>query len=613
MAKNKASQAVVWVILGLLILGLGGFGVTNFGGSIRVVGSVGDTEVDINTYGRALQQELQAFSQQTGQPVTMAQARLFGLDQAVLGRLLSQATLDNEAARVALSVGDEAVAREIRDLPAFQGLEGGFDREAYAFTLERSGLTVAAFETQVRADIARNLLQSSVAGGLGLSNVYGDRIFNWARERRDITWARLGPEDLDGPIREPSEADLIAFHDENAERFTLGETRAITYAWLTPEMILDQIDADDAELRRLYDERIDQYVRPERRLVERLVFGSDAEAGAALGRIGTGEVTFEDLVAERNLDLADIDMGDVSVGDLGDAGEGVFALVEPGIAGPLPSPLGPALFRVNAILLPTEISFDEAREELAREYASDRARREIDAMLTELDDLLAGGATLEELAADTDMELGSIDFRSGVEDGIAAYQEFRDAALIVEERDFPELLDIEQGGVFAIRLDEVRPPELQPLSDVRPEVIAGWEAAEAARILTERAQAAAQAIEGGAEMAGQDLPLRVERGLERSAFLDDAPEQMVENIFQMSEGDVRVFEAEGGAALVRLDAILSPDGSDPLSATLLSTFRQQASQQVASDALEMFTRAVQAEAGIEINQQAINAVFAQYQ
>ena len=212
----------------------------------------------------------------------------------------------------------------------------------------------------------------------------------------------------------------------------------------------------------------------------------------------------------------------------------------------------------------------------------------------------------------TAMELGTIEFRDGVEDGIAAYEEFRTAALVVNEGDFAELYDFEEGGTFAIRLDEIRPPELQPVTEIRHLVIPAWKEAETERILIERAQDAVLAIEGGAEMAGQDLPLRTERGILRESFIEDAPPQMVENVFQMSEGDLRVFTAPGGAALVRLDAILEPDPTNDEALGILEVFAQQTAQGMANDALELFTRAVQAQAGITINQQAINAVHAQF-
>ena len=48
MAKGQTSRVLVWILLGLLIVGLAGFGATNFGGSVRSVGKVGDTDIDLN-------------------------------------------------------------------------------------------------------------------------------------------------------------------------------------------------------------------------------------------------------------------------------------------------------------------------------------------------------------------------------------------------------------------------------------------------------------------------------------------------------------------------------------------------------------------------------------
>ena len=611
MAKNKISKAAVWVILGLLFIGLAGFGATNFGGSVRVVGQVGDAEIDVNDYARAVQNELRAMAQ-AGTPMTFSQARSFGIDQAILGRLIGVAALENETMKLGLSVGDQTVGDQVLEIPSFRGADGNFNREAYELTLRNNGMTVAEFEDRIRADTARNILEAAVVGAIAVPESYTETIFNWARESRDITWSVLGPEDLSEPLPEPTEETLRAFHSDNPDRFTVPETRMITYAWITPQMLLDTVPMDEAALQRLYDSRADDYIRPERRLVERLVFPDTAAAEAARARLDGGEATFEDLVTARGLTLEDIDLGDVTLDDLGDAGEGVFALEDTGVAGPLPSSLGPALYRVNAILTASETTFEEARPELEAELATDNAGRMINDMFNEIDDLLAGGATLEDLARETEMELGQIGWRPDVEGGIADYVEFRDAALVVSEGDFPELLEIEEGGLFALRLDEIRPPALQPFDEIRDQVVSDWEAVETRNRLTARVQAAQQAIEAGSEMAGQDLPLRTERGLTRDAFLDRAPAGMVEGIFQMGTDDIRVFQTPDGAALVRLDAITAPDANAPDAAMLIREFSAQASQSMAADALQLFVTTLQNTAGIQVNQQALNAVNAQF-
>jgi peptidyl-prolyl cis-trans isomerase D len=612
MAKGKASNFFVWVILLLLIVGLAGFGATNFGGGVQSVGRVGETEIDINRYARELQQELRALSAEQGRSVSLSEAQGLGLPQAVLGRIVGAAALEDEAAVRGLSVGDETVREQILAIPAFQGVDGSFDRDAYGFVLESSGLSVAEFEERVRVETAANLVQQAAASGVTFPPVFADTLWAYAREARDVTWAELGPDDLETIVPEPTEAQLVQFHGDNPELFTAPETRAITYAWLTPDMLLDTIEPDEAALRAVYEDRIAEFVQPERRLVERLVFPDEAAAEAAKARIDAGEADFEALVAERGLALADVDLGDVAREDLGAAAEAVFALDGPGVAGPAPSSLGPALFRVNAILAPREISFEDAREDLLPVVQIDRARRAIQDMFDDLDDRLAGGATLEDLADETEMVLGRIDFTDATSDGIAAYESFREAARAAEEGDFPELVEIPEGGVFALRLDELRAPALRPLAEVRDEVAEAWRAQEAARLMADEAEAVAQTLRDGREMASVRLPLGTQRGLTREAFVAEAPEGFMEAVFAMAPGEFRVVSDATGAWIVRLDKVTPADQDGPEAQSLKGLLVQQVAQEASSDVLAAFTQALTATKGVEINQAAVNAVHAQF-
>ncbi len=82
-----------------------------------------------------------------------------------------------------------------------------------------------------------------------------------------------------------------------------------------PTMLLDTIEIDEEALRDAYDERVDEYEQPERRLVERLVFPDEAaaEAGRSRARGGrNGPSRRWSPIAGST--LADIDLGDVTRG-----------------------------------------------------------------------------------------------------------------------------------------------------------------------------------------------------------------------------------------------------------------------------------------------------------
>lgn len=607
MAKKQGMGAGMWVIMALLILSLGGFGVTQFGNSVSSVAEVGDVEIDGNEYARAVQSQMNAFQQQTGQPVTFQTAQALGLDRIALGQLISSAAIENETKRVGISTGDRFVGEEIQSFPAFQGA-GGFDRTTYEMALRQNGTNPRDFEETIRSDIASQLIRRAVGAGVETPDIFVDTLFNHAREMRDVTWARLTADDLDAPLGAPTDPDLARFHEENAADFTRPETKVIRYAWLIPDMLAPTIEVDDAQLRTLYDARIDEFVSPERRLVERLVYSTQSEAEAAKARIDAGEATFDDLVRDRGLTLNDVDLGDVAEADLGAAAEGVFALTEPGVVGPLASDLGPALFRMNGILAAENIDFEEAREVLAPDAAADRARRMINDMIGQIEDLLAGGADPALIAERTGLEEGAIEWNVEVFEGIAAYQGFRVAAAGANPGDFGEVVQLDDGGIVTLVVDEVREPALIPLDEVRDAVTDAWATAETQTALEVQANALADQLREGREMAGMGLDLQVNRELTRDSFVDGTPPDFTSALFDLEKDGIAVLAADGDAWLLRLDATIAADSTAPDAQLLKDQFAAQTAASFSTAITNAFTQALVDEAGADINQTAINAV-----
>ena len=612
MAKGKSSNIFVWIILVLLIIGLAGFGASGLNGTIRTVGKVGDEPITVNNYVNEVQSELRALQAQTGQPITFEQAEQFGLTQSVLGRLVSQAAVDHEARVMGLSVGDAEVRNQLMQIPAFQGVNGQFDREAYAFTLNRSGLNEAEFEESLRDDSARTLLQSGMAGAVRLPASYGQALANYYGERRNFTWAQLTEDNLTRAVPTPTQAEIQSTYDDNPDAFTAPAAKAITYTLLTPDMILDTVEISDDALQVLYDERRAEFVRPERRLVERLVFGSEEDAQAAKARLDSGAISFSELVAERGLTLADIDLGDVVEGELDAASDAIFALEAPGVVGPLPSTLGPALFRMNAILAAQETTFEEARDDLGTELALDRARRQIEVMAQEIDDMLAGGATLEDVANDTEMTLNQMNFSEDSLEATAAYEAFRAAAEAVTADDFPEVIALEDGGIAALRLDEVVPPTLQPLADVRGEVIALWRERMVNRMLREQANEIAESLSEVGDLAASGLTATIETDITRQDFIEGLPRSFIDAVFEMEPGARSVIDAGARVFLVRLDAIAPPDPDAENGAVLNNALTRQLEDGLGRDILGAFAADVQSRAGSEIDQRALDAVNASF-
>ena len=443
---NSITKTAVWGLMGLLVLGLGGFGAVSFTGNIRTVGTVGDKPISVDQYARELQQQIRAIEAQTNEPLSFQQAQTIGLDRAVLQRLVRLRALDNEADQMGLSIGDENLRERIVEISSFQGIDGKFDREGYRYALQQAGLSEAAFEISLREEAGRALLQQAITAGVDMPSVYANTLINYVAEKRSFTWAKLTQDDLTTPLGEPTDEELKTYYDDNAGMFMLPASKSITYVTLSPQDLLDEVEVSDEELRQAYDDRSSEYNQPERRLVERLVFQNQEAADQAAAALEVGGTTFETLVEERGLALADIDMGDVSKDELGAAGDSVFAAQVTDIVGPVPTNLGPALFRVNGVLPALETSFEEARPTLQQDLAADRAGRLVEVKARELDDQLAGGASLEQIAEDSKMTLHTIEWTQDSTEDIAAYAGFREAAAGLKESDFPKISQLDDGS-----------------------------------------------------------------------------------------------------------------------------------------------------------------------
>ncbi|MDW3184392.1 MAG: SurA N-terminal domain-containing protein [Roseobacter sp.] len=107
-------------------------------------------------------------------------------------RLIAQRALDHEAAQIGLSIGDENLRDRILEIGAFRGIDGAFDREGYRFALEQSGISEAQFETQLREEVARTLMQGAILSGVVMPDAFVDTLVNYCRRAPQLHLGTAG-------------------------------------------------------------------------------------------------------------------------------------------------------------------------------------------------------------------------------------------------------------------------------------------------------------------------------------------------------------------------------------------------------------------------------------
>ena len=211
------------------------------------------------------------------------------------------------------------------------------------------------------------------------------------------------------------------------------------------------------------------------------------------------------------------------------------------------------------------------------------------------------------------MKLGEISWHEGMSDEIAAYDAFRQAAASITAADYPEVLQLGDSGIFAMRLDEVIPPTLQPLDQVRDQVEESWRMKAIEEALNAQVQANAAKLKEGIPFDELGMESQSAAGLSRRGSQDGVPPEFTETVFGMAKGDVELIQGGGRVFVLRLDDVRPPDPSDPDLATLRQSIAEQTASSLSQDLYQVLANDIRSRAGISLNQQALNAVHANFQ
>lgn len=619
--RNKRSGVLIWALMAAIMVGLAGFGIGVGGGLTpsRNVAEVGSQDVTADAFVRAMQQELRALQAQVGRSLPMTEARQYGVDSMVLGRLVNDAALDGEAARLGISTGDDAVRQQVMATPAFRGTGGTFDRATYLAALDRAGLRPEEFENLLRAEGSRDLLANGVQSAAQMPPTAAATVLAFLGEKRAFDWIRLDAHLLPTPVPAPTDADLAAEHDAHAaDRYTRPETRQVSYAAVTPEQLASTIEVADADARAAYDAQIARFQTPEKRALDRIAFGTTDEAAAAKARLDKGEVDFDALATERGLKPGDTDQGIVAADQLPEpARSAVFGAAGPGIVGPVETPLGPSLYRVNAVMAAKTTPFEEARPALAKEIALDQAKKQILDDAPHIEDLVAGGATLEEIASETAMELGHVGLSTDTPtDPVAADPAFRDAAAKAAVGEESDPVQLANGGLAALRVDSIDPPAVIPLDEIRDRVAADWTADQTAQALQKLADGYLAEIKAGLTLPDLakrlDLPIQTAGPLTRGETAPGAPNEIVADIFAAAPGGTVTRRDGETVLLAQLTGTTPLDLASPEAAPILTRLQQQYDEQVRGDVLAAYTAALREAAGVTVNQALVESTLARF-
>jgi peptidyl-prolyl cis-trans isomerase D len=419
-SKNWLGRTVMTLIMGLLVLSFGLFGISNWlgGGSQGALAKIGASEISFDTFRNAFNNELQRLTGIYKRQITTEQAKAAGIDTQVLSGLMTDLTLDEKAKLSNLHISEDFIVKQLAANPALKTKEGQFDRIKFAKIAKENGLSEAGFIAMQRQMTLRQQLVEAVGGGVPAPKILLDAMNRQRSEERNISYIKLTSANLP-PIAPANDTQQLAYYNEHKAEFRAPEYRKLNLITIGMNDFAGNVNVTDEDLRLTYDDFVTagKLGKPESRNIEQIVFNDEKEAKAVSDKIKAGS-SFDAILKERNLKKEEVTLTSQTKASMvdKDVAEATFKLKKGAISPPIAGVFGFTIVHILEIE-PSDVKpFESVKNELIVEARTRKIknstdiRAKFDAMHDSVEDLRSSGKSLAEIA--TALKLSTIAIES---------------------------------------------------------------------------------------------------------------------------------------------------------------------------------------------------------
>lgn len=613
--RRGALNLFAKVLLGLLIIAFAVWGVADvFRGYGRgTLARIGDTEISVDQYRQAYQDEMNALSRRMGRRLTPEQAKLLGVEQRALSRLIGTAAIDNHVRDLGLALSDQGIATLIREDPAFQDPPGTFSNRVFQNFLRQSGNSEARYVDMRRKEEERDLLTDSLLAGLTPAQEMIRQLHAYRGETRIIE--HFMP-DYDKLIKvaEPDEAKLREYYDQNKRQFMTPELRKVNVLLLTREEVKAKVSVTDEEIKAAYEQDKEKFSIAEKRRIQQLAFPDKAAAEKAYDELSKAK-NFAEAAAKLGFKDSDIDLGLVARRDLIDAkiADVTFGLKQGELSKPVEGQFAIVLVRVSEIVPGKQRQLAEVEGEIRDRIAGERATKEIQTLHDNVEDQRASGKPLKEIAESVHLpyrELPEITRDAKTADGKPAFGETEGATVARATFDASagvetEAVDLPDGGYAWVDVLGVTPAKQKPMEEVKAEVLAAATELERRKEIANLASKLAERAGGGEsfEALAKEAGAKVDKtnAITRVTVPTGLTQNAVQQAFALAKGGATSATTADGKArtvLKVVDVIPAP-AATPEQTERLKLELTRAQQ---TDILAEYINGLQARYGLKINE-----------
>lgn len=623
--RKAAQSTVVKIFLGLVVISFAALPLSGafLGASTSAIAVVDGQEIDPQSYTRAVRAELNRLTQERQDAVSISDFRAFGADQFLLNRMIHEIAVQNEASNLEISFSDEVVKKEIATMDAFKDLSGQFNQDQFKRILRQNGLSTKEFADMLRRDLVQQEILAVISTIGKTPKSVLEAVTRFQEEERKFSYITLSIDSIPEPGT-PSEQVLQRFYDDNKEVYKTPEYRRANALYITPEEIRKSIEIDNDTLQAMYNQRKGSYNVPEQRQIEQIVFKTKEEANAVVQRLLSGE-PLKKIAVEKELSPDDINLGYVIKSDLlPEIAEAAFLIEQPGVVGPVQNAFGYTVLNVKAIQPAKTKDLEDVRETLLSELYAEEIARLVPDYLDTIEDARAGGASIEDIAKENSFSFKTITVDASGQSitgetlaGLPFYSIMVNDIFRADIDEEQPVQETPEQGLYLFEIEEVLPPEVRELQDIKAQVTKDWQIRERLVALEQKAEALAKKVTSHETFTAVAQEIQNGSELETTPFLKRDSEQTIfspqvfADLFMIETGTVITGPAQKTDAFViaHVDTVKIPD--DGQIRTLSTALDEATTISIQQDLGILYTQALVARQDVRVNNDALNTTLEQ--
>ena len=402
--------------------------------------------------------------------------------------------------------------------------------------------------------------------------------------------------------------------------FRAPEFRGLTVLSLSPDDMAKGIEIPEDRLKKEYEERKDEFNTAEQREVEQIMAPSEEKAKEGAAALEAGKDFKEVAKDVVGQDPDTIELGLLKRQEMPrELGDIAFDLPVGKPSDPVKTPLGWHILRVVKIEPGTTQTLEQVKDKLSAEMAREEALDRIDRLANKIDDALAGGTPLPEVADKFGMKLTNVaasDLGGRDAEGKpvmlpVAQSEVLKTAFDLSNGETSRVTASQDGAIYAVHVDKVMPTMVKPLAEVKDQAVTAWQAEQKHAAVLKEAEELAAAVKPDAPLAAvaadkkltvttsPPLPRRPEAGSTVSPAL-------AAKLFGAKPSEVVTVEDASGAYVGQLKEI---QNADPPAESAASGLQSELAGLIRQDLAGEFTTALRNRFKVEIHRDAIDRIF----